>query len=188
MKQLLTPGFTCLVTALCFVPLPASGAEKCPNLIFVLADDLGYGDLGCYGQKLIQTPRLDEMAAEGMRFTDFYAGATACDLAGIDTPPGTDSISFLPTLLGQSERQQEHDYLYWEFYEGDSSQAVRWDNWKAIRQPMLTGRIEIYDLVRDPAERYNLARRRDLVEQARKIMAEAHVAHPNWEVPSPHSP
>ncbi|MGB4709083.1 MAG: arylsulfatase [Fuerstiella sp.] len=49
-----------------------------PNIIFMLADDLGYGDLGCYGQKLIKTPRLDQMAAEGMRFTDFYAGNTVC--------------------------------------------------------------------------------------------------------------
>jgi arylsulfatase A-like enzyme len=43
-----------------------------------MADDLGYGDLGCYGQRVIQTPRLDRMAAEGLRFTQFYAGATVC--------------------------------------------------------------------------------------------------------------
>jgi len=49
-----------------------------PNIIFILADDLGYGDLGCYGQKLIQTPNLDRMAAEGMRFTDAYAGCAVC--------------------------------------------------------------------------------------------------------------
>ena len=49
-----------------------------PNIIFILADDLGYGDLGCYGQKTIQTPNIDRMAAEGMRFTDRYAGSTVC--------------------------------------------------------------------------------------------------------------
>lgn len=49
-----------------------------PNIIFIMADDLGYGDLGCYGQKRIQTPNLDRMAKEGMRFTDFYAGSTVC--------------------------------------------------------------------------------------------------------------
>jgi arylsulfatase A-like enzyme len=49
-----------------------------PNIIFILADDLGYGDLGCYGQKKIRTPNLDRMAAEGMRFTQCYAGSTVC--------------------------------------------------------------------------------------------------------------
>ena len=51
---------------------------KQPNIIFILADDLGYGDLGCYGQKLIDTSNIDRLAAEGMRFTDAYAGATVC--------------------------------------------------------------------------------------------------------------
>ena len=51
---------------------------KKPNIIFILADDLGYGDLGCFGQKKIKTPRLDQMAAEGMKFTDAYAGSTVC--------------------------------------------------------------------------------------------------------------
>src|ERR1700722_19375018 len=49
-----------------------------PNIIFILADDLGYAELGCYGQKKIRTPRLDKMAAEGMRFTQFYAGNAVC--------------------------------------------------------------------------------------------------------------
>ncbi len=49
-----------------------------PNIIYILADDLGYGDLGCYGQKIIATPRLDAMAKSGLRFTRFYAGSTVC--------------------------------------------------------------------------------------------------------------
>ena len=68
---------------------------------------------------------------------------------------------------------------------GTSGEAVIMWN---CRRGLLTGRIENYDIVRDPAERYNVARRRDLVEQARKMMAAAHVAHPNWEVPAAHSP
>jgi arylsulfatase A-like enzyme len=56
----------------------APKAARTPNVIFILADDLGYGDLGCYGQKAIKTPNLDKMAAEGMRFTQFYAGSTVC--------------------------------------------------------------------------------------------------------------
>jgi arylsulfatase A-like enzyme len=58
--------------------LGASAAAPRPNLVFILADDLGYGEIGCYGQKIIQTPRIDRMAREGMRFTQFYAGATVC--------------------------------------------------------------------------------------------------------------
>ena len=49
-----------------------------PNIIYILADDLGYGDLGCYGQKRIKTPNIDKMAKEGMLFTDHYAGCTVC--------------------------------------------------------------------------------------------------------------
>ncbi len=57
---------------------PAAPRPSRPNIVFVLADDLGYGDLGAYGQRLIQTPTLDRMAAEGMRFTQFYSGSTVC--------------------------------------------------------------------------------------------------------------
>jgi arylsulfatase A len=57
----------------------ASGqAPRPPNIIIIMADDLGYGDLGCYGHPSIRTPNLDRMAAEGMRFTDFYSSAPVC--------------------------------------------------------------------------------------------------------------
>lgn len=58
--------------------LCAQKKDKLPNIIFILADDLGYGDVGPYGQKLIKTPNLDRLAKEGMRFTSFYAGSTVC--------------------------------------------------------------------------------------------------------------
>lgn len=65
------------LVALLFSLVPLRAAER-PNVIFILADDLGYGDLGCYGQKRIQTPNIDRLAAEGMRFTQCYAGSTVC--------------------------------------------------------------------------------------------------------------
>ena len=66
-----------LATLLQPTPTPLEGADR-PNIIFIMADDLGYGDLGCYGQQRIKTPAIDRLAAEGMRFTDFYAGSTVC--------------------------------------------------------------------------------------------------------------
>lgn len=56
----------------------AAAAARKPNIVWIMADDLGIGDLGCYGQKHIQTPNIDSIAAEGMRFTDAYAGCTVC--------------------------------------------------------------------------------------------------------------
>jgi arylsulfatase A-like enzyme len=65
--------------SICCAPKPqdSRGGGK-PNIVFILADDLGYGDLGCYGQQLIHTPALDSLAAGGMRFTQFYAGCPVC--------------------------------------------------------------------------------------------------------------
>lgn len=62
---------------LCTIATFTSWSQQ-PNIIFIMADDLGYGELGCYGQEKIMTPRIDEMAEEGIRFTDFYAGSTVC--------------------------------------------------------------------------------------------------------------
>lgn len=53
-------------------------ADKLPNFVIILCDDLGYQDVGCFGSPLIRTPRLDKMAAEGMRFTDFHTAAPVC--------------------------------------------------------------------------------------------------------------
>ena len=73
MRVILAPWLLCLAVVAAAVAQPSQ-----PNIIFILADDLGYGELGSYGQKLIQTPHLDRLAAEGIRFTQFYAGSTVC--------------------------------------------------------------------------------------------------------------
>lgn len=74
--------FLALATALLAHALasaaPTPEPVTAPNVILILADDLGYGDLGCYGQRAIQTPNLDRMANEGVRFTRFYTGAPVC--------------------------------------------------------------------------------------------------------------
>src|SRR5687768_2551585 len=66
-----------LALALCVSFAAVAGAaDRQPNIIFILADDLGWGDLACYGNKSIKTPHLDRMAKEGVRFTQAYAGST----------------------------------------------------------------------------------------------------------------
>ena len=68
-----------IATALSAVPvLGKAKAPKPPNIVLVMADDLGWKELGCYGQQKIRTPHIDKMAAEGMRFTQFYTGAPVC--------------------------------------------------------------------------------------------------------------
>ncbi|MFM1768483.1 MAG: Arylsulfatase [Verrucomicrobiota bacterium] len=67
-----------LLAALPAVPAAHAAPAVRPNIIIIYADDLGYGDLGCYGHPTIRTPHLDRMAAEGMRFTEFYSAAEVC--------------------------------------------------------------------------------------------------------------
>ncbi|MCE5187290.1 MAG: arylsulfatase [Planctomycetaceae bacterium] len=73
-------GTAASAAALMMLPDALAGqpALRWPNIVFILADDLGYGDLGCYGQTKFQTPNIDRLAAEGMRFTQHYAGSTVC--------------------------------------------------------------------------------------------------------------
>ena len=77
MKHTTTLISTLLLASLAALHAADSKTAK-PNVIFILADDMGYGDAGCYGQKLIQTPNIDRIAAEGVRFTQAYAGTTVC--------------------------------------------------------------------------------------------------------------
>jgi arylsulfatase A len=68
-----------VLAAVAIMAVPtAPAAEPPPNIVILFADDLGYGDLGCYGHPTIRTPHLDRMAAEGMRFTAFYSAAEVC--------------------------------------------------------------------------------------------------------------
>ncbi|MDZ4699861.1 MAG: arylsulfatase [Rhodothermales bacterium] len=96
-------------------------------------------------------------------------------------PDSLDSISLLPTLLGQGE-QSQHPYLYWAFYEQGSRQAVRAGALKAIREPMFSGPVALYDLTTDPGETTNRAGEHP--EEAKRLAAlmdEAHVAHSLWD-------
>ncbi|TWU62903.1 Arylsulfatase [Crateriforma conspicua] len=109
--------------------------------------------------------------------------ATAAELAGATPPSDLDSISFAPTLMGQPDRQKRHEFLYWEFYEQGSRQAVRFDQFKAIRQPMFTGKVELYDVDQDISESNNIAADHpEIVAKATKMMDDSHQPNPNWEI------
>ncbi len=116
-------------------------------------------------------------------FWDFMA--TAAELAGAPLESGADSLSFAPTLLGAPERQSQHDYLYWEFYERGGKQAVRQGPWKAVRLDVgddPDGPVELYHLLNDPGEREDLAavhpeRAGDLAA----LMDEAHTPSAQFE-------
>ena len=56
----------------------AAAAGDRPNIVYIMVDDAGYGDFGCYGQTKFATPNIDRLAAEGMRFTQHYSGSTVC--------------------------------------------------------------------------------------------------------------
>ena len=76
--KLILLACTLVAGALLVLPAAALGERKPPNIVFIMADDLGAAELGCYGQQKIRTPAIDRMAAEGMRFTQFYSGAPVC--------------------------------------------------------------------------------------------------------------
>jgi len=107
--------------------------------------------------------------------------ATAAELAGVPVPDHVDSISFLPTLSGQTTRQPQHSYLYWEFYERGGKQAVRHGNWKAVRMPMFHGKTQLYDLAQDLGEARDVAGSHpELVRKLEAMMDEAHSSNANW--------
>ncbi len=103
---------------------------------------------------------------------------TALELAGKSIPEYMDGISYLPTLLSRPEQQEQHKYLYWEFYEQNGKQAVRYGKWKGVRLNVKDNRygpIELYDTQNDISESSNLADEYpDVVAQIAGFMEEAH--------------
>ncbi len=81
-----------------------------PNIIFIMADDLGWQELGCYGQKKIRTPNIDRMATEGMRFTDYYSGSPVCAPCRCVLMTGKHS--------GHAYIRDNHEVGTWESFEG----------------------------------------------------------------------
>jgi arylsulfatase A-like enzyme len=109
-------------------------------------------------------------------FWDFLP--TAAELAGVDAPANIDGISFLPVLLGDTENQQERDFLYWEF---KGIQSVRMDNWFGYKPG---GELELFNLASDPGQDEDVSGRHpEIAGKIREIMAREHSPSDVW--PSP---
>lgn len=110
-------------------------------------------------------------------FWDFLP--TAADLAGVDAPEDIDGISFLPVLLGETENQQKHDYLYWEF---SGKQSVRMDDWFGYKPG--GGELELFNLVSDPGQDKDVSGLHpEVSERIMEIMSREHSPSDVW--PSP---
>ncbi len=138
--------------------MAAAGCSKTPlqrpNVIFILMDDAGYGDFGCYGQQKIEIPQ-------------------------------TDGISFLPTLQGR--KQEEHDFLYWEYPGGKGWIAVRMGDWKGVLTKVQKGnrKIELYNLAQDPREEHDIASEHpEIVEELWHCIEASHTQpdNPNFQM------
>lgn len=126
----------------CFSLVTALAEAEKPNFLFILADDLGYGDLGCYGAPDIATPNLDRIASEGIRFTDAYANGAICSPT---------RIAFL-TGRYQQRFGMENALYYQEFGRGLPEGG----------EPML------FDVDADPGETTDLAARHpEIIERLR---------------------
>ena len=109
---------------------------------------------------------------------------TLAALAGVKAPSGIDGISMVPSLTGRG-RQPPHGALYWEFYEQGTKQAVRMGRWKGVRQPMITGKLEVYDLQADPGETRDVAARNPgVAARLVRLLDEAHTPSALWRAPA----
>lgn len=184
-------------------------ADDRPNILLIFADDLGWSDLGCYGSKRFSTPHLDQLAAQGMRFTQAYAAAPICSasraslLTGNSTarnrfefvvktapgrqkipaplraPPFTINLSLDSVTIAEALAKRGYRTGF---------SAIRRGNWKLIHF-YENDKDELYDLSRDPSESKNLANRhptetKALREQLRsylkKVKARFPTANPKF--------
>lgn len=127
---------------------------------------------------IVKWPKVVKAGSKSDHVSAFWdVFPTISDITSIDAPDNSDGVSFLPTLKGESAKQKEHDYLYWEFHEQGGRQAVRKGKWKAVKYNVFKGEeanIELYDLSEDVSEENNVADKHpDLVAEMEEILKEA---------------
>lgn len=138
------------------------------NVVFILADDLGWGEVGCYGQKKIPTPNIDRLAAHGMRFTQHYSGAPTCAPARCVLMTGKHA--------GHAEVRGNFAVrnAFPQFTEGQNLKTKTPGPW------------EVYDLSKDHAEANDLAAKSpDLIRRAEDILRGEVAENPVFPVPIP---
>lgn len=115
-------------------------------------------------------------------FGDWFA--TAAELAGAELPDGLDSISFVPTLLGRTDDQPEHEFLYWEFHERGFTQAALFQGrWKGLRERSMDAPLQLYDLQNDPGETTDVAAEHpEIVARIDAYLRTARSESPDWPV------
>ena len=126
----------------------------------------------------------DQVSAHVGYFGDFMT--TAAELADAKAPSNIDSLSFVPTLLGESNKQQQHEFLYWEFHERGFSQAVLYQGrWKGIRLRSAAAPLVLYDLQKDLGEEHDVAAQHpEIVAKLAKYLASARSESPDWPIRS----
>ena len=184
-KTCALPSILCISILAASQLCPAEKAQRPPNIILIMTDDLGYAELGCYGQQKIQTPHIDQLATGGIRFTQFYSGSAVCAPARCNLLTGrhgghayirdngeiknanadrfggqSDGISLLPLLSGNSDQQQAHEFLFWDFAGYGGQTAVRAGKWKGIKRGLQKNPgapLQLYNLDKDISEKHNVA-------------------------------
>jgi arylsulfatase A-like enzyme len=114
-------------------------------------------------------------------FADWMA--TAAELAGVTTPDGCDSISFVPTLVGHVDSQRKHEFLYWEFHEGGFKQAALYQGrWKGIRRGSPDAPIALFDQQAEISEMTDMAEKYpEITSKISQYLATARTPSPEWE-------
>jgi len=166
-----------------------------PNVVVILADDLGYGDIGAYGNTLIRTPNLDELADAGARFTNFYASAPICSpsraglLSGRDTTSPHQALFFFHDNVIDGVRSERWKYYRWvNLYtfpvplDKVNSLVGRGAHQAAYTDPQTGGTVQLithdpllFDVEADTNESYNVISRHP--HQAARL----HAAIEAWE-------
>jgi arylsulfatase A-like enzyme len=169
---------------------PSASAADRPNVIFILADDLGWRDLGCTGSKFYETPNLARLAARGMRFTEAYAACPVCSPTRASILTGKYPVRFpITDYIPGNRRERPERPLFWHYPHygnqgGAPCGAMRLGDLKLFKW-FEDDRVELYNLRDDPGETRDLAADRPEVATALRQRLRDWRASVNVRMPTP---